>query len=155
MLRATFVVLAFATIAPGSNALAADTPPSTDLPDLTEVRAKIYAERYAEAVEDLTKLTDTVQHADLYNLLGFSLRNLDRYDEAAKWYRDALYYDPDHKGALEYQGELFLKLDQIERAQANAQKLAYLCPDGCDELNALNLSITEAEGGLSAVSPKP
>lgn len=143
-----------AAIALAGPAVAADTPPSTALPDLTGIRQKIYAERYAEAVDDLTKLTETVQHADVYNLLGFSLRSLDRYDEAGKWYREALYYDPDHKGALEYQGELFIKIGQIARAKVNAQKLAFLCPESCDELNALNLSIAEAEGTLGSYAPR-
>lgn len=142
------VAAALILLALPGTARGADTPTSTDLPDLTGVKSKIYAERYSEAVEELTALTTTVQHADLYNLLAFSLRNLERYDEAAKWYREALYYDPDHKGALEYQGELFLKLGQTERAKVNAQKLNFLCPDGCDELNALNLAIAEAEGTL-------
>lgn len=136
-------------------AFAADTPPSTALPDLTEIRAKIYAERYGEAVEDLTGLTETVQHADLYNLLGFSLRNLERFEEAEKWYRQALYYDPDHKGALEYQGELFIKQGKLDRARNNVSKLRYLCPEGCEELDALEFSIAEAEGKVQAVLPKP
>lgn len=144
------MTIGIAALAVGQ-AMAADTPPSSALPDLTAIRAKIYAENYSEAVDDLTKLTETVQHADVYNLLGFSLRSLERYEEAGKWYREALFYDPDHKGALEYQGELFLKIGQQERAKVNAQKLESLCPDGCDELNALNLSIAEAEGNLTGI----
>ncbi|PWK76689.1 tetratricopeptide repeat protein [Aminobacter sp. AP02] len=150
-LTVAHTILATAFVAAiACQAMAADTPPSSALPDLSAITAKIYAERYAEAADELQKLTATVQNADLYNLLGFSLRNLDRDEEAGKWYRHALYYDPDHKGALEYQGELFLKLGQPERAKANVQKLTFLCPDGCDELDALNLAIAESHGtGMS------
>lgn len=61
------------------------------------VRAALIS--YAEADDELQKLTATVQPADLYNQLGFGLRNVDRDEEAGKWYRQTLYYDPDHKGA--------------------------------------------------------
>lgn len=44
------------------------------------------------------------------------------------------------------QGELFLKLGEVDRTKSNAQKLGLLWPDGCDELNALSLA--EAESTL-------
>lgn len=42
------------------------------------------------------------------------------------------YYDPDHKGALEYQGKLFVALGRIDRARSNADKLEYLYVEGCN-----------------------
>lgn len=126
-------------------AFAADTPASTDLPDLAPIRAKVYAKDYQSAADDLRALTATVKHADLYNLLGFSLRNLGQYDEAAKWYREALYYDPDHRNAIEYQGELFIKIGQLQRAKNNVEKLEFLCLQGCAELTQLRQAVAAAE----------
>ncbi|WP_222863983.1 tetratricopeptide repeat protein [Pigmentiphaga aceris] len=132
-------------VAPFGMAFAADTPASTDLPDLAPIRAKVYAKDYQSAADDLRALTATVKHADLYNLLGFSLRNLGQYDEAAKWYREALYYDPDHRNAIEYQGELFIKTGQLQRAKNNVQKLEFLCLQGCLELTQLREAVAAAE----------
>ena len=145
------IALALAFLSPAG---AADTPPSSELPDLTAIRREIYIERYDAAIAELTTLVETHQHADLYNLLAFSLRHVGRTDEAEKWYRQALYYDPDHKGALEYQGELFLAQGKLDRARANLDKLAYLCPDGCDEARALEFAIAEAEGKVQAAAPR-
>lgn len=123
---------------------AVDTPPSTDLPDLSAIRGKIYAQRYQEAIADLEALTATVKHADLYNLLGFANRKLKHYDDAGKWYKEALYYAPDHRPALEYQGELFIALGNLEGAQANFDLLTLFCPQGCREKDVLAKAIADA-----------
>ncbi|MGI2033912.1 tetratricopeptide repeat protein [Rhizobium panacihumi] len=129
-------------IAPSASAV--DTPPSTDLPDLSGIRAKIYADRYQDAIVDLEALTASVKHADLYNLLGFANRKLKRYDAAAKWYKEALYYAPDHRPALEYQGELFIALGDLDAAQANLDLLTLFCPNGCAEKDTLAKAIASA-----------
>ncbi len=81
-------------IAASTAASPMDTAPSSDLPDLSAVRAEIYSGEYEKAAAELLALAQTVHHADVYNLLGFSLRNLKRYDEAARWYKEAIFYDP-------------------------------------------------------------
>ena len=47
---------------------------ATDLPDLSQSRAAIYAGDYERALALLMPLTATVRHADLYNLIGFANR---------------------------------------------------------------------------------
>ncbi|MFG1477945.1 tetratricopeptide repeat protein [Xanthobacter sp. V4C-4] len=122
-----------------------DTAPSTDLPDLSESRAAIYAGDYERALTLLLPLTQTVRHADLYNLLGFATRNLKRYDEAARWYKEALFYDPGHRPALEYQGELFIAIGDFTRAGKNLELLRLLCfPDGCEEQGRLEAALIAA-----------
>ena len=124
---------------------AAGAPPSSDLPDLSAVRAKVYAGEYAKAVEQLTALTKTVQHAEVYNLLGYSLRQLKRYDEAGRWYSEALLYDPEHRPALEYQGELFLALGNLEGARKNLRYLELLCTaKPCAEYELLKKALQKA-----------
>lgn len=131
----------FAALLAAGPAWAVDTPPSTDLPDLSAIRAQIYSAQYEPAIAELTALTETVRHADLYNLLGYANRKLARYDEAGRWYREALYYDPTHRPALEYQGELFLAIGEREKAQENLAILTLLCPGGCAELDILTAAI--------------
>jgi tetratricopeptide (TPR) repeat protein len=43
-------------------------------------------------------------------ILGFSFRKMGNLDKAAFYYEKALTISPKHKGALEYQGEMFLTL---------------------------------------------
>lgn len=129
----------------GARAMAMDTAPSTDLPDLSVIRAQIYSGDYDKAATDLLALTATVRHADLYNLLGYSLRKLRRYDEAARWYKEAIYYDPSHRPALEYQGELYVDTGDFARAEKNLELLRLLCyPNGCEEYDRLKQALARA-----------
>jgi len=125
-------------------AAAVDSPPSDALPDLSAIRAVVYSGRYEDAAGQLADLSATVKHADIFNLLGYSLRNLGRNDEAGRAYAQALYYDPAHRPALEYQGELFITLGDLEKAQANVDVLRLLCPQGCAELDTLEKAVAAA-----------
>lgn len=125
---------------------AAGAPPSSDLPDLAAVRARIYSGEFARAAHDLLALAETVEHAEVYNLLGYSLRQLKRFDEAARWYREALIFDPEHRPALEYQGELFIAVGDIAGARRNLRYLELLCGTaGCAEYDQLKKALAEAE----------
>jgi tetratricopeptide (TPR) repeat protein len=122
-------------------ALAVDTETSTHAPELASVRAKIKAKEYKAAVAELTPMLATHQHADVYNLLGFSLRKLGDYKQAYTFYQKALDFDPEHRSALEYLGELFVETGQLDRARENVARLRKLCPNGCEELEDLEVAI--------------
>lgn len=140
-LRSLLFVALLATAA--SPALAVDSTTSTTAPDLSAVRAKIKANDYKGAIVDLNGLIDRgVQHADVYNLMGFSLRKSGDTKTAMTFYKKALEFDPNHKGALEYSGELYVQIGDIARARENATKLAALCPQGCEELADLQQAIS-------------
>ena len=134
-----------AVLASAGAAGAVDAPPSDALPDLAPARALIAQGDYAAAAADLSALAERARHADIYNLLGFSLRKLGRSDEAGRWYEQALYYDPAHRSALEYQGELFLQIGRPDRARENLGLLALFCPEGCEELDDLRAAIAAAD----------
>ena len=136
------------TFAP--SAFAVDTVISKDAPNLTAVRTKIKAKDFASAIIDLNKIAETTQHADVYNLLGFSNRKSGDYKTAATFYSKALDFDANHKGALEYQGELFVETGQLEKAKGNLTKLVSLCPTGCEEREDLEKAIASA----GATAPK-
>jgi Flp pilus assembly protein TadD len=140
-------------LAVASMAYAVDTPPSDELPDLSPIRALIYSGDYAKAAAELEQFATKVRHADVFNLLGFSLRNIGRYDEADKWYREALYYDPAHRPAIEYQGELYLTTGRLDKAQENIEALKIFClPAGCPELTKLEAAYHAVVAGKSSVS---
>ena len=60
------------------------------------------------------------------------------------YYDKALAMDPSHKGALEYQGELFVTLGQIDKAKANLARLNRICLFGCEEYDDLKAAIEHA-----------
>ena len=138
-LCAIALACAFAT-----SAFAVDNVTSKDAPDLTAVRAKIKAKDYKAALAELTPMLEKYQHADVYNLMGFSLRKTGDQKQAFTFYRKALDFDPQHKGALEYLGELYVETGQVEKAKANAEQLKKLCPGGCEELADLQEAIEHA-----------
>ena len=119
-------------------ALAVDT---SEAPDLTEVRAKIKAKDFKSALEELMPMLQSTQHADVYNLIGFSLRKSGDYQQAYTFYRKALELDPEHKGALEYLGELCVETGQLDKAREHVVILKRLCPGGCEELADLEQAI--------------
>ena len=130
-----------------TSALAVDTVTSRDAPDLTSVRAKIKAKDFKAALAELTPMLATYQHADVYNLMGFSLRKTGDYKQAYTFYRKALDFDPEHKGALEYLGELYVETGELAKAREQLAILTRLCPQGCEEREDL-------EQALAAVAPK-
>jgi tetratricopeptide (TPR) repeat protein len=144
--------LLIGTCVAASSALAVDVVTSRDAPDLTSVRAKVKAKDFKAAIAELTPMLETHQHADVYNLLGFSLRKTGDAKQAYTFYRKALEFDPEHKGALEYLGELYVETGQIDKARENVVLLKKLCPTGCEELADLEQAIAAAPKA-SAASP--
>src|SRR5437667_5836117 len=129
---------------------AVDTPTTKEAPDLTAVRAKIKAKEFKAAIADLNGMIDKgVQHADVYNLLGFSLRKSGDLKTAYTFYKKALDFDPDHKGALEYLGELYVETGQLAKAREHVVLLHKLCPQGCEELEDLEKAIAQAGAAKS------
>ena len=81
--------------------------------------------------------------ADLQNFLGFSNRNLGRYDLAFKHYKRALELEPRHRGAHEYIGETYLMTGDLASAQKHRDLLKGICLLGCQELEDLEKAIAE------------
>ena len=124
---------------------AVDTITSTAPPDLTAIRAQIKAKEFAAARDALLKLSNSVQHADVYNLLGFALRKTGDYERAYTFYRKALDFEPNHKGAHEYLGELYVETNRIEKAREHLAILEKLCPAGCEEREDLEMAIKDGQ----------
>lgn len=88
--------------------------------------------------------------ADGWNYLAFSQRNLGKTDEAMTNYGKALAINPEHKGALEYQGELFITLGNLDAAKANLAKLEVVCKKKCEERDTLQAAIERAKDGQTS-----
>lgn len=121
------------------------SPDNSAPKELTAIRAKIKAKDFEGALKDLRPLLPKHDQADVHNLLAFSLRKTGDIKQAAVHYERALQLDPNHLSALEYQGEMFIQLGQMDKARANLARLKKLCPKGCEELADLEEDIAKAE----------
>ncbi len=106
---------------------------------------------YRAAIDDLRQAAAIVgPHPDILNYLGYSHRKLGLMSEARGYYAEALAIDPDHKGANEYLGELYLEIGEIGKAKAQLAKLDLICAFGCAEREDLARLIERREGALAA-----
>ena len=108
----------------------------------------INKKQYSDAIIKLNDALETDRkNADIYNYLGFSHRKLGKMEQAAVYYNKALEINPKHKGALEYQGEMYLTLNEINKAEENLKKLDKICFLGCSEFDKLKKSIMDKKSG--------
>ena len=97
---------------------------------------------YQLAIKYLLKAAKTSpDNPDVYNLLGFSHRKLDKLEESFMYYNRALKLNPRHLGANEYIGELYLKTNNLKKAEEHLKILDDICFFGCDEYDDLKESI--------------
>ena len=123
-------------------AFAVDNMELTDAPDLSSVRAKIKAKDYAAALTELRDIAEDTQQADVYNLLGYTLRKTGDFKTSLTYYTKALELQPNHKAAREYLGELYVETGNMEKAKEQLGVLAKLCPGGCEEREDLQKAIS-------------
>ena len=138
---ALIIGLGFAPVLLPAPAYAVDNMSSGGAPDLTSVRAKIKAKDYAAALAELRDLAEDTQQADVYNLLGFTLRKTGDFKTSLTYYTKALELQPDHKAAREYLGELYVETGNMEKAKEQLAVLNRLCPGGCEEREDLQKAI--------------
>jgi len=131
-----------------------DFPLEDDL-DFAEVQEMIDKGDYEEAVSylDFEVLEWYPENSEALTLKGYSLRGLGKNKEAMQSYNLALLSDPTHKGALEYQGELFLKMGNQDSAEINLGKLQNLCPRGCESFYTLQTAIESFKDGSIVWTP--
>jgi tetratricopeptide (TPR) repeat protein len=80
-------------------------------------------------------------NADALNLMGFSERKLGHPQSALVYYNRALGLQPDHLGANEYLGELYLEMKDLPKAQARLAVLQRACGGSCEEYGDLKSAI--------------
>ena len=117
---------------------------SATAPDYAAARALVEAGNYDAALPALLAVTEAdAQNADAWNLLGFTHRMLGHMEDSSLAYLNVLSINPDHLGALEYQGELFLQTGKPDAAKANLARIKALC-GSCEESLDLEKAITAA-----------
>ncbi len=119
--------------------------------ELSEIQTLIEEGEHEKAIDELWHYVEAKpDSADAYNLLGYSYRKDKQFDRAKQSYDRALQLDPEHKGAHEYLGELYLQTGKPELAEAQLEKLAEICGlEGCDEYEELRVAIGEFKRGKS------
>ena len=135
---------------------AAETPAAPAAADkLAAVRAQIAAKKWPAAVEELKRVNDTGS-AEWNNLMGYSLRKsaTPDYAGAEKFYDEALRIEPQHRGALEYSGELYLITGNLPKAEARLAALDKACRLPCEEYTDLKKSVERYKANGNKVVAK-
>ena len=141
-------LLAFVlTVGLVSSAMAAGSSSSSSKPsNLVDAQKAIKAGDLNNAIGLLeTMISGDSENADAWNLLGFSQRNLMAYDQALVSYQKSLAIEPEHLGANEYLGELYLRTDKLDKAKERLKVLDDACTFGCDQYDDLKQAIEAYE----------
>ena len=115
-----------------------------------EAKKNIDAGNYKMAVMLLQQsVAENPANPDAWNYLGYSLRKSGRKEEALVNYQKALAIDPEHRGANEYLGELYLEMGDLAMARERLEVLDDACFFGCAEYTELKEAIKayEAKAG--------
>lgn len=136
---------------------AVDSPPPASVhavDPLRAARAAIARQRWDDALLELRRAPDNGS-ADWHNLMGYAMRKQPAPDLAAaqRHYDAALRIDPDHKGALEYAGELALVKGDLATAEAHLARLVRLCAAGCEERDDLQRAVARFKADRSRQKP--
>ena len=81
--------------------------------------------------------------ADALNLMGFSERKSGDMSESLEYYNKALALNPNHLGANEYLGELYLEMKMPDKAKERLDVLKSACGGTCEEYTELKEKIDQ------------
>ena len=113
----------------------------------SEAERAVKAKQYEQAIKKLEQVVaKEPTNVDALNYLAYSHRELGHMDLSLAYYQRALGLNPNHRGANEYLGELYLRMGKTKEAQAQLAKLQKLCGRGCEEYEALRSAIAKAGG---------
>lgn len=141
-LSAVVVTLALALWSGPAISFGSNSTPSAEQAD-TYKQAKdlVDAKAYAKAIPLLEQnLHDKGPSADTLNLLGFSYRKLGDTNKGLDYYLQALKLEPNHLGANEYLGELYLEMNDLPKAEDRLQVLKKAC-GSCEESQDLQAAV--------------
>lgn len=152
MRAAAIVVIGLLALPGAAYALGTTSTPEPQQADSYKQAAELIDdEEYAEAIPLLQKsIKEKGEYADALNLLGYANRKLGDKAKAMTYYTKALNMEPKHLGANEYLGELYLEMNDLQKAEERLAVLKNACGD-CDEYDDLEDEIADykEEHGLS------
>ena len=112
---------------------------------LGSIERLLYSDQFSQALTQVRLLDNEYpDNADINNYYGFIYRKMGQYGKSGQFYKKALQLDPRHKGALEYQGELFIKTNKKELAEKNLILLKNICGTSCPEYKKLEKALKKA-----------
>jgi Flp pilus assembly protein TadD len=146
-LRHTLLAVALVTFS--ADGLAAAGNYSSDV-DLDPILKLIDQGNFEVAIDRLHDALDVhPDNADIMSLLGYSYRKTRQFADALTFYEWALRADPDHRGANEYLGELYLETNRLDKAVEQLQILDNLCSFNCKEYSKLKKMIDSYQQSAS------
>ena len=111
--------------------------------DIRPILKMLEQELYVDAIDELHyELDYDPDNADILSLLGYSYRKTQNYEDALTFYEWALNAKPDHLGANEYLGELYLDTNRLDKAEQQLKILS----------NMKKKTITKEEAQIVRVS---
>jgi tetratricopeptide (TPR) repeat protein len=107
-----------------------------------QAKVAIKQDRFDAAIAFLRQVLERRPNdADALNLMGFSMPKTGHPDQSLDYYSRALAQNPNHLGANEYLGELYLEMKNIRRAQERLGVLEKACSGSCEEYIELKVKI--------------
>ncbi|MEX0809096.1 MAG: tetratricopeptide repeat protein [Dongiaceae bacterium] len=148
ILAALLLVATLALMLQTGSAFGAGSSDSTDTPNVADMiddaEDHIDDEEYNDAIALLEKArAEEPNNPDVLNWLGYSHRKLGDYDKSLNFYMAALAEEPEHLGANEYLGELYLLMNDLPKAEERLAVLAVACNSDCEEYEDLHEEIEE------------
>jgi tetratricopeptide (TPR) repeat protein len=138
-LASVSTVLAMGTTSPS---------PSGKDANYTDGEKAVKAKDYPKAIVLLERsLSEHPKDPDTLNYLGYSNRKIGQKDKALAYYNKALDIDPNHRGANEYLGELYLDMNDLPKAEERLARLSRICGPRCDEYKDLADDIAKFKAG--------
>nr|WP_295890772.1 tetratricopeptide repeat protein [uncultured Devosia sp.] len=141
MLTRTLAVL-LAILALAAPVAAVDTGTGDNLSD---AQALIANENWTAALPVLKRIVaDQPNDPDALNLLAYVLRHTGDYRNAEGFYLKALGIAPQHLGANEYLGELYVLTGALDKAKERLAVVESICGTTCEEYLELKAAIDAA-----------
>ena len=154
MIRIFLFTLLFSTSVFAAASTSSDDSSASASDQIKNLYDKAYDLVYAKEFDKSLKLLKKIakrndlgdMKADVYNLLGFSYRKNDNpdLDKAFESYKIALEANPEHAGAHEYLGELYIKMGNKSMAEEMLAKLEIISGTGSDEYKKLKKAIANS-----------
>jgi tetratricopeptide (TPR) repeat protein len=100
------------------------------------------AGRFEEAIPPLLRVVaDDPRNDDAWHDLGFANQRLGRFAEAAGHYERALAIKPTRRNTRARLGEVYLALNNVQKAEEQLTELAKVCGGGCEEQQQLQAQV--------------
>lgn len=122
-------------------------------PDYAAAKQAMERKEWAEAAKRFKRaeLRDP-DNPDLQNYLGYTNRQLKKFDLAFRHYKRAIEISPRHRGAHEYIGEAYLLVGDLASAEKHLAALRDICLLPCEELHDLEKGVASFRAKRSTPS---